>query len=359
MDNIGNQLHKKKEVYVFLYKEEPICEKTNSTEEVVQSKERIFKEQEAEYKAEFNSTVNEFLPNEKYRFEISKDFAELIAYLLPEVFGEDNVIEEEVIGKIKSHLQRINDKNRDLNQRKIQRIVDLLDDVKSAVSTQADIVRKINHFFNDSEKRISGNYRMKLVLTPSKQFPIDWLSDFKSKSNLQMDLFETSIAGKLSTSVSIEEKMLKAFRELTESHISEITISDLLNPNSYMTLDFEMQNASGKTNKGSTGQTYAAIALLCIARLSIVGRKKQGNEPGIRFMPIDEAEGLGTNFDMLYDIAQKNDYQIITFAINPLGRYSDQYIYILHRNTETEEEINYTPMAIRSKLDIKGSLTGI
>jgi len=303
--------------------------------------------------------VNEFLPNEKYRFEISKDFAELIAYLLPEVFGEDNVIEEEVIGKIKSHLQRINDKNRDLNQRKIQRIVDLLDDVKSAVSTQADIVRKINHFFNDSEKRISGNYRMKLVLTPSKQFPIDWLSDFKSKSNLQMDLFETSIAGKLSTSVSIEEKMLKAFRELTESHISEITISDLLNPNSYMTLDFEMQNASGKTNKGSTGQTYAAIALLCIARLSIVGRKKQGNEPGIRFMPIDEAEGLGTNFDMLYDIAQKNDYQIITFAINPLGRYSDQYIYILHRNTETEEEINYTPMAIRSKLDIKGSLTGI
>jgi peptide subunit release factor RF-3 len=70
-------------------------------------------------------------------------------------------------------------------------------------------------------------------------------------------------------------------------------------------------------------------------------------------MPIDEAEGLGTNFDMLYDIAQKHDYQIITFAINPLGRYNDQYIYILHRNTETEEEVNYTPMAIRSKLDIK------
>jgi len=170
-----------------------------------------------------------------------------------------------------------------------------------------------------------------------------------------MDLFETSIAGKLSTSVSIEEKMLQAFRELTENHSSEITIGDLLNPNSYMTLKLEMQNASGKPNKGSTGQTYAAIALLCIARLSIVGRKKQENETGIRFMPIDEAEGLGTNFDLLYDIAQKYDYQIITFAINPLGRYSDQYIYILHRNTETEEEVNYTPMAIRSKLDIKGA----
>jgi len=355
LDNIANLLKQKKKSYVFNYNEEPTLKETNITEQSVLSKQKIFIEQEANYNAEFNSIVTEFIHNETYRFESNKDFSELIAYLLPEVFGTEEIIEEEVIGKVNSHLQRINDKNRDLNQRKIQRIVDLLDDVKSAVSAQADIVRKINHFFNDSEKRISGNYRMKLVPTPSKQFPIDWLSDFKSKSNLQMDLFETSIAGKLSTSVSIEEKMLQAFRELTENHSSEITIGDLLNPNSYMTLKLEMQNASGKPNKGSTGQTYAAIALLCIARLSIVGRKKQENETGIRFMPIDEAEGLGTNFDLLYDIAQKYDYQIITFAINPLGRYSDQYIYILHRNTETEEEVNYTPMAIRSKLDIKGA----
>ena len=353
LDNTANLLKQKKESYVFNYNEEPILKETNITEQTVLSKKTVFIEQEANYNAEFNSIVTEFIHNEAYRFESNKDFSELIAYLLPEVFGTEEIIEEEVIGKVSTHLQRINDKNRDLNQRKIQRIVDLLDDVKSAVSAQADIVRKINHFFNDSEKRISGNYRMKLVNTPSKEFPINWLSDFKSKSNLQLDLFENSIAGKLSTSVSIEEKMLKAFRELTENHISEITISDLLNPNSYMTLKLEMQNASGKSNKGSTGQTYAAIALLCIARLSIVRRKNQENETGIRFMPIDEAEGLGTNFDMLYDIAQKYDYQIITFAINPLGRYNDQYIYILHRNTETEEEINYTPMAIRSKLDIK------
>ena len=359
LDNTANLLKQKKESYILDYNEEPILNGININYQSVQSQLKILIEQEANYNAEFSSIVTEFISNETYRFESNKDFSELIAYLLPEVFGTEEIIEEDVIGKVSAHLQRINDKNRDLNQRKIQRIVDLLDDVKSAVSAQADIVRKINYFFNDSEKRISGNYRMKLVNTPSKQFPINWLSDFKGKSNLQLDLFETSIAGKLSTSVSIEEKMLKAFRELTENYISEITISDILNPNSYMTLKLEMQNASGKPNKGSTGQTYAAIALLCIARLSIVGRKKQENETGIRFMPIDEAEGLGTNFDMLYDIAQKYDYQIITFAINPLGRYNDQYIYILHRNTETEDEVNYTPMAIRSKLDIRGNLTGI
>jgi hypothetical protein len=359
LDNTVNLLKQKKESYVLDYNEEPILNQININYQSVQSQLKIFIEQEANYNAEFSSIVIEFISNEAYRFESNKDFPELIAYLLPEVFGTEEIVEEDVIGKVNSHLQRINDKNRDLNQRKTQRIVDLLDDVKSAVSAQADIVRKINHFFNDSDNRISGNYRMKLVNTPSKQFPINWLSDFKKKSDLQMNLFETSIAGKLSTSVSIQEKMLQAFRELTENHNSEINISDLLNPNSYMTLKLEMQNASGKPNKGSTGQTYAAIALLCIARLSIVGRKKQGNETGIRFMPIDEAEGLGTNFDMLYSIAQKYDYQIITFAINPLGRYSDQYIYILHRNTETEDEVNYTPMAIRSKLDIKGNLTGL
>ncbi len=359
LDNNTSALKLKKESYILKYNEEPILEETSITDQSVQNKQKNFIEQEASYNAEFNSIVTEFISNEAYRFESNKDFPELIAYLLPEVFGTEEIVEENVIDKVNSHLQRINDKNRALNQRKTQRIVDLLDEVKSAVSGQADIVRKINHFFNDGENRISGNYRMKLVNTPSKQFPINWLSDFKKKSDLQLDIFETSIAGKLSTSVSIQEKMLQAFSELTDNHNSEITISDLLNPNSYMTLNLEMQNASGKPNKGSTGQTYAAIALLCIARLSIVGRKKQGIETGIRFMPIDEAEGLGTNFDMLYSIAQKYDYQIITFAINPLGRYSDQYIYILHRNTETEDEINYTPMAIRSKLDIKGNLTGI
>ena len=83
-----------------------------------------------------------------------------------------------------------------------------------------------------------------------------------------------------------------------------------------------MHNDKGKSNKGSTGQTYAAIALLCIARLTIIGNQKQGKaNTGLRFMPIDEAEGLGTNFDLLYDIAQEFDYQIISFSINPIRRY--------------------------------------
>ncbi|MPN29421.1 hypothetical protein SDC9_176874 [bioreactor metagenome] len=146
---------------------------------------------------------------------------------------------------------------------------------------------------------------------------------------------------------------------MADNQNNDITIDDLLDPNSYMKLSLEMQDSSGKSNKGSTGQTYAAIASLCIARLSIVGSKDYKKDAGIRFMPIDEAEGLGSNFDLLYEIAQEYDYQIVTFAINPLGRYDEQFIYILHRNPDVDVNINYTPMAIRSRTDIKDDIKEI
>ena len=112
---------------------------------------------------------------------------------------------------------------------------------------------------------------------------------------------------------------------------------------------------TGKNNSGSAGQAYAAIALLCIARLSLVNKMGFTKEPtpGIRFMPIDEAEGLGSNFDMLHQIARKFDYQIITMSIGPLGRFSqgEQYIYILSNNKSAGNEVNHPPMGIFSDND--------
>ena len=95
------------------------------------------------------------------------------------------------------------------------------------------------------------------------------------------------------------------------------------------------------------------------SRLTIIGNQKQGKaNTGLRFMPIDEAEGLGTNFDLLYDIAQEFDYQIISFSINPLGRYqeNERFIYILQENPATDDEVNYSPMAIFSREDIQEDL---
>lgn len=117
-----------------------------------------------------------------------------------------------------------------------------------------------------------------------------------------------------------------------------------------------MESDSGRVNKGSTGQTYAAIALLCIARLSVMSREEGKNQAkAVRVMPIDEAEGLGSNYDMLYEIAREFDYQIISMSINPVGKFNekDQYIYMLHKNMEVDAPVNYRPVGIFCDDDIK------
>lgn len=355
-DSIVTELNKKETAFQFLYNE--LTDNYDIiliTQQQVQEKKEEYINEKAKYENEFNNIVQDFIPSESYRFEgESKDFTDLVVHLLPDIFGNEKVIEKDIINKIENHLKQINDKNRDLNAKKTRKIGDLLDDVQAAVSVQSDIVRNINRFFNNGEKTISGNYKLNLYQTAVKEFPITWLAEFKKKTSEQFDLFEISIADKMSAVISIEEKIKKSFEELTGNRNPDIDMEDLLNPNSYMELNLNMIDANGKVNKGSTGQTYAAIALLCIARLSIVGNKKRNEKDNaIRVMPIDEAEGLGSNFDMLYEIAQKYDYQIITFAINPLGRYDEQFIYILHRNQEANANINYTPMAIHSRTDIK------
>lgn len=358
-DELAVKLQYEEETYKSLYQELPADEENmNSiTQEQIQQEKETYIKAKSAYDAQFEGIVNDFIVSESHLFEgESKDFVDLVAHLLPNIFGHEKVIEEEVINRIETHLKQINDKNRDLNSKKIRKIEDLLDDVYSAVSIQEDIVRKINRFFNGGKKRISGNYKLNLVKNSVKEFPINWLSAFKRRAGEQLNLFEISIADKLSSVVSIDEKILEAFKELTDNRNNDVTIDDLLNPNSYMELSLEMQDSSGKLNKGSTGQTYAAIASLCIARLSIVGSKDYNKDIGIRFMPIDEAEGLGSNFDLLYEIAQEYDYQIVTFAINPLGRYDEQFICILHRNPDVDVNINYTPMAIRYRTDIKDNL---
>jgi hypothetical protein len=155
----------------------------------------------------------------------------------------------------------------------------------------------------------------------------------------------------LRDSVSLEEKMINAFHAFGGHKGVKPKVEDLLNPNSYFKLNFRIEShATKRSNSGSTGQTYAAIALLCIARLSLVNKSSFNKNPpkGIRFMPIDEAEGLGSNFDMLYEIAGEFDYQIITMSINPLGKFKEgaQYIYMLSNNKEVPEDVNYPPLGI-------------
>lgn len=359
IENQENHLNMIETEYISLYTELPTIDSFPAvSRESVEEAKVFYYQRNTTYIDQYTNMVKGFIPNEQYKFETNHDFKELIANLLPDLFPEDMIIEEEVVGRIKKRLEDINEKNRELNSKKIGKIQDLLTEVKRQVEAQWDEIRRINRFFTSSKKKISGAYNMKLEKTDSLQFPVSWLSQFKHKTTLDnmTDMFDVSILNELNTQVSIREKIMKAFCEITNNNSNDITLEYLLNPNSYIELSLDMKNRAGRNNKGSTGQTYAAIALLCIARLSIVGNKNNAQEDGLRFMPIDEAEGLGSNFDLLSDIVKEYDYQILTFSINPLGKYNEQHVYILNRNPDVEEEVNYAPIEIRSRNDIDPEL---
>lgn len=313
---------------------------------------------EKSYQAHFKSIIDQYLSTESHKFEISKDFLELGKNLLPEAFRNEKVTEENIIDKIKHYLERINEKNRELSSRKIQRIRDIVEEIDDKVTLQLNTVRLIDNFFKSDEKQITGGYRVRLKKEMSKLFPLDWIKTFKEQIDQEIGLFasDDGLRKNLSLQVGLEEMMKNAFVQFGGSRDSNIKTLDLLNPCSYFDLSFSMESDAGRTNIGSTGQTYAAIAMLCIARLSIIGKEDgEKQKPGIRFMPIDEAEGLGSNYELLYNIAKTYDYQIISMSVGSVGRFKegDQYVYILHKNTDIDEPINFTPMAIFSRSDMK------
>lgn len=306
---------------------------------------------ERTYDAHFDVIVNTYLIEDSYKFEQVKDFVELSKSLLPDAFQKENISEEGIIENITHYLTNINEKNRQLNSRKLQKIKDLIEEVSDTVSTYLNTVRNIDNFFKDKDKQISGGYQVRLERDWSPEYKKDWMDRFLTEVESE------ELNNKLIDYSSLEDKMKAAFHACGGSVSVTPILTKLLDPNSYYDLSFTMKAPDGRTNKGSTGQTYAAIALLCVARLSLIGAETGKQDPGIRFMPIDEAEGLGSNYDMLYEIAKNNDYQIISLSIGPVGKFKEgeQYVYMLHKNMEESDPVNYTPMAVFSKKDIINS----
>lgn len=324
------------------------------------------REYEAFIRAEENCTQNfhriiqAYIPSEAHRFEGEENLSELAKSLLPQAFHDavlSDQSEETIIETIANYLHRINDKNRQLNNRKIQKIKDLLHDVDVAASQQENIIRRIDNFLKD-ETSITGGHKARLKKTTSTFFPKEWMSCF------QENLEDTSnnFIGRLAEKIDLENMIITAFLDCGGHAGMQVTAQKLLDPSVYYEVEFKMESVTGRVNKGSTGQTYAAIALLCIARLSVMDNEEgKKQKPAVRIMPIDEAEGLGSNYDMLHDIAQLYDYQIISLSIGPVGKFKDgeQYLYILHKNMEEEAAVNYTPMAILCEADKSAIQNGI
>ncbi len=297
---------------------------------------------EAEYKTQYEGAIKRYFPDDVELFKGVDDFMQLYKHMFPDLSSRQLLAEDTVIEDLAKMLQDINNALYKLNRRKLEDIGRLLKEVQSELTTMRHQVSQIQSLLNREDNLITGGHQMKLIWKESEIYPFRWIDTFHTEL-ANSTSFDKHFASKL----TIEESMLDAFHFCGGSTALKATVRDLLNPNNYVDLRYEMKSPVGEVIDGSTGQAFAAIAMLCIAQLSTLTNK---NRKGLRYMAVDEADGLGTNYDLLMRIARQFDYQIISLSLHPLDSFVEgqQHIHILCSDISRPGPYNHSPMSILS-----------
>ncbi|MCT4629604.1 hypothetical protein [Winogradskyella sp.] len=292
------------------------------------------------------------LTDKEEQLKGDQSFVQLAKLLFPsEIFKSISFNEVAILDGIENYLEKIIEINAKINQNKLIAIKDILDALKVEVSNQIEINKSIKRFFKEDYTRITGDNNASLMIKQSTTVSLQWIGEYLKKlATVDIGLFDyqESLNAKNEKLPSLEDKLLYAYQEFSKTPEPNISLRRLLNPFSYYELDYSIVTKSGKRNSGSTGQTYTSIALLCIAKLSLKNESYTNTKliPGLRFMGIDEAEGIGSNFDMLSKIAERFDYQIISLSISPNKlKKENQYVYRLTKIAD-EERANHHPSVI-------------
>lgn len=307
-------------------------------QDLVEIEQQPDESQSAEAYIKFKSSY-EFASDEIEDKTILRDYSVgvLANKLLPTVFPTQQIQEELVGEQIEKRLTELTNDLQRIGSRKIEILHNVFNEVQRVYNDYLTKVQKITKYLSSNE--ITGGNYATLQHKPALGYPDDWMKVFRKRLTNEMQdvgLFAPS------NKQDIDEIMINVFREANGT--KDATVQDLLNPRSYFDLLFEI--------KLGDGQTYTANALLCLARLSLIEDKDRS---GIRIMPIDEAEGLGSNYEMLHELAKKENYQIITMSIETAGDINDdgQYIYIMHDNKDANGLTYVPPLGIF----YKGQLT--
>lgn len=293
------------------------------------------------YESKYTELVKVFVDESiKEMINESLDFRKLAKTILNDALADKLLTSDaDVFEQLAVYIARLTEKNLQFSELKIKILRSILKRIKQIYNEFAGIIDDINKFLRSDDKRISQGYTMNLIWEKSARFSMTWIDEFLR--NFEESINHIGLFKVLSTHTSITDMMVKAYTECG-GFSSNVSLRQLLNPLQYFDIRCPMTNDFGDKNIGSTGQTYAAIALLCLARLSVVTKNNQRDNPkGLRYMSIDEAEGIGSNYSMLAKIAEKFDYQIITQSIEPLEQDEEgaQYLYILTGNSPRNEKI--------------------
>jgi hypothetical protein len=287
---------------------------------------------------EYLKIITEDLP-----YDETASIGQLANYLLPTVFPTTKVDEDLIENNIVERLNKLTQNIQEIGSRKVEILGSIFNDVYKVYAEYLTKINEIDKYLKKGNRGITGGNKASLTFKKSIHYPDNWLITFRKQLHSQLNY--TGLFSELREEIDINEMMIKAFQKLGGS--TKVEPEDLMNPKSYFDLVFELKLENEEVNSGSNGQTYAANALLCLARLSLIEEK--GKE-GLKIMPIDEAEGLGSNYDMLHELAKKEKYQIITMAIETAGEITEngQYIYIMNENNLANVDSFVPPLGIFS-----------
>jgi exonuclease SbcC len=208
-------------------------------------------------------------------------------------------------------------------------------------------VQTINTFFIN--RKISGKYNFSIAFDPNPNVRIEDIE------KMAYDVRQAATRGELQFDQSITEFLQEFFRRMAKLK-DIVPIAQLLDPKTYFHLSTKLENESGEDISGSTGESYSAIALLGVARLSTQKTKQKG----LRFIILEELGSMdNTNFNIFPSIAEEFQYQIVTMAPHTfnIGLSDEWYAHYLIKGKENDK-INYYPASsfFRTK-DVKEHLS--
>lgn len=284
----------------------------------------------------------------------SSNYEQLVKKILPAVFKNDNFKDDNIIEEVNSYLSKINDKIKEMSSMHIDFLTKRFRDVYTAYNEYNDKYKRIRGFLNSTENQITGQYQAKLTFTSIEAYPIKFLHEIQNELLSQTTSMIGTLYEKAGNKEGIERFIIKEYEKISNKKAKGDTnefIFELLNPMNYFDMEFSITDiSSNRKIEGSTGQKYASIALLCIAQMSEIYKDKTGKQPkGVRYIPVDNAGELGGNYDMLYDIARKQDFQLLTFSIKPIDDIlnKNRNLYILNENLQ-QDRINNPPFVMLS-----------
>lgn len=248
------------------------------------------------------------------------------------------VLESVLLGSKIKHVDKIADELREANRHRLnvaeaihETMLKIFSVTKKKYEDYEGLIMDLNTFFKG--KKISNEYYFKIKFKANDEFSVNWID------NLQAQSQSVYKAGQLPFGQSIEEFVVDFFKTGMK-YKKKITFSELLDPKTYFLLDAVLTDENNTEIPGSTGETYAALVLLGIARLSKV---QSSDKKGIKFIILEETANLDkTNFNTFPNLAAEYGYQIITMTPKPYGSNTERGWYLHHLiKGKPDNNINY------------------